>query len=94
MSWKNNAQAQAQAQAQNGRISFEIVEKMCVLSTKEYMDKNDVKKTLNLELNRVAFNGGEPMYDIRWWSPGYDYMTKGIRIPDDGMDRLYDFFIK
>ena len=30
------------------------------------------------ELNLVSWNGGEPKYDIRDWSPDKEHMTKGV----------------
>lgn len=34
------------------------------------------------ELNRVSWNGGEPKYDIREWSPDHDKMGKGITLTE------------
>ena len=34
------------------------------------------------ELNRVSWNGGEPKYDIRDWSPDHDKMGKGITLTE------------
>lgn len=34
------------------------------------------------ELNRVSWNGGEPKYDIRDWSPDHDKMSKGITLTE------------
>ncbi|MBM9832765.1 hypothetical protein IAG15_16590, partial [Enterococcus faecalis] len=49
-------------------FSFEIVEKFFVLSENE--------KGWTKELNRVSFNGAEPKYDIRSWSPDHSKMGK------------------
>mgnify|MGYP001039658998 CR=1 FL=1 len=34
------------------------------------------------ELNRVSWNGGEPKYDIRDWSPDHKKMGKGITLTE------------
>ena len=34
------------------------------------------------ELNRVSWNGGEPKYDLRDWSPNHDKMGKGITMTE------------
>lgn len=34
------------------------------------------------ELNRVSWNGGEPKYDIRGWSPDHKKMGKGITLTE------------
>ena len=34
------------------------------------------------ELNRVSWNGGEPKYDIRDWSPDREKMGKGITLTE------------
>ncbi len=34
------------------------------------------------ELNIVEWNGGEPKYDIREWSPDHTRMTRGITLTE------------
>lgn len=34
------------------------------------------------ELNRVSWNGGEPKYDIRDWSPNHETMGKGVTLTE------------
>ena len=34
------------------------------------------------ELNRISWNGGEPKYDLRDWSPNHDKMGKGITMTE------------
>ena len=34
------------------------------------------------ELNRISWNGGEPKYDIRDWSPDHEKMGKGVTLTE------------
>lgn len=34
------------------------------------------------ELNRISWNGGEPKYDLRDWSPDHEKMGKGITLTE------------
>lgn len=61
-------------------ISFEIVEHIGVLSTGS--------KGWNKELNLVSWNGREPKYDLREWSPEHDKMGKGVTLSKDELDAL------
>ena len=36
----------------------------------------------SVELNRVSWNGNEPKYDLRSWSPDHSRMGKGITLTD------------
>ncbi|CAM3281867.1 YdbC family protein [Streptococcus pluranimalium] len=67
-------------------FTFEIVEKLLVLS------KND--KGWTKELNRVSFNGAEPKFDIRTWSPDYSKMGKGITLTNEEFQVLVEEFQK
>lgn len=67
-------------------FTFEIVEKLLVLS------END--KGWTKELNRVSFNGAEPKYDIRAWSPDHTKMGKGITLSNEEFQVLVDEFRK
>ncbi len=40
------------------------------------------------ELNKVSWNGAEPKYDIRDWSPDHEKMGKGITLTDDEAEIL------
>lgn len=40
------------------------------------------------ELNIVAWNGGEPKYDIRDWDAKHEYMTRGITLTRTDMASL------
>lgn len=61
-------------------ISFEIVENIGVLSTSA--------KGWTKELNLVSWNGREPKYDIREWSPKHDKMGKGLTFSKDELEEL------
>ena len=50
-------------------IEFKIVEHLGVLSTSV--------KGWSKELNLVSWNGKDPKYDIREWSPDHEKMGKG-----------------
>jgi len=54
----------------NDEIKFEIKETIGVISEKT----NGWRKEINL----VSWNGAEPKYDIREWSPEHDKMSKGL----------------
>lgn len=60
-------------------ISYEIVEEIGVLS---------YTGSWSLELNRIAWNGGAPKYDIRKWNADHSRMGKGITLTDTEMDEL------
>lgn len=41
-----------------------------------------------VELNRVSWNGGEPKYDLRSWSPDHQKMGKGITLTEEALRGL------
>ncbi len=59
----------------NAQITFEIVEKIGVIT--EY------PTGWNRERNIVSWNGNEPKYDIREWSPDHEKMSRGITLKED-----------
>ena len=61
-------------------FSYEVVEHIGILSEQ----KNGWKKELNL----VSWNGREPVYDIRTWSPDGSKMGKGVTISKEEMENL------
>lgn len=67
-------------------ISFEIVEYIGVLSTGT--------KGWTKELNFVSWNGREPKYDLREWSPEHDKMGKGVTLSKEELDALKDLLQK
>ena len=67
-------------------FSYEIIKTIAVLSTS--------KSGWSKELNLVAWNGKEPKYDIREWSPEHDKMGKGITLSDDDFAKLKEILAK
>ena len=61
-------------------FKFEITEKIGVLS--------ESSKGWTKELNKVSWNGAEPKYDIRDWSPDHEKMDKGITLTDEEAEIL------
>lgn len=61
-------------------ISFEIIETLGVLSTST--------KGWTKELNLISWNGREPKYDLREWSPEHDKMGKGVTLSKEELDEL------
>lgn len=61
-------------------IQFEIKKHIGVLS--------ENPKGWTKELNLVSWNGREPKYDIREWSPDHEKMGKGITLTDDEAEKL------
>ncbi|QII82277.1 YdbC family protein [Jeotgalibaca arthritidis] len=61
-------------------LNYEIVAEIGVLSTS--------KSGWTKELNVVSWNGGEPKYDIRDWSPDHTKMGKGITLNEEEMGQL------
>lgn len=61
-------------------ISFEIIETLGVLSTST--------KGWTKELNLISWNGREPKYDLREWSPEHEKMGKGVTLSKEELDAL------
>lgn len=59
----------------NQELKFEIINQIGVISTSS--------SGWSIELNRVSWNGNEPKYDIRPWSPDHTKMGKGITLSDN-----------
>lgn len=56
-------------------ITFEIIENLGVLSVS--------KAGWTTEVNLVSWNGGEPVLDIRAWSPDKEKKGKGITLKNN-----------
>ena len=56
-------------------FKYEIVERVAVLS--------ESSKGWTKELNMISWNGREPKYDIREWSPDGEKMGKGVTLTDE-----------
>ena len=57
-------------------FTFEITRMIGVISENT---KTDWKREINL----VSWNGGEPKFDIREWSPDHQRMSRGITMSCD-----------
>lgn len=64
----------------NPELKFEVINHIGILSTSS--------RGWNTELNRVSWNGNEPKYDIRPWSPDHTKMGKGITLTDQELISL------
>lgn len=62
-------------------FKFEIKENLAVLS--------ESSKGWKKELNLISWNGADPKFDIREWSPEHDKMGKGITLTSEEIDKLY-----
>lgn len=61
-------------------LKFEITEHIAVLS--------ESSKGWNKELNLISWNGREPKYDIRDWSPNHEKMGKGVTLSNEELEKL------
>ncbi|MBS7576741.1 MULTISPECIES: YdbC family protein [unclassified Enterococcus] len=61
-------------------LKFEITQELGVLS--------ENAKGWRKELNMVSWNGAEPKYDIRSWSPDHSKMGKGITLSSEEFSEL------
>lgn len=63
-------------------FKYEIVENLGIVS----QPNNGWIK----ELNRISWNGREPVYDLRTWDESHDRMGKGITLTEDDLKCLKD----
>ena len=63
-------------------IKYEITKHIGVLS--------ESAKGWRKELNLISWNGREPKYDIREWSPEHEKMGKGVTLSEEEMGILKD----
>lgn len=63
-------------------IKCEIKEELGVLS--------ESAKGWTKELNLISWNGAEPKYDLRDWSPNHEKMGKGITLTAGEVEKLFD----
>ncbi|EPF29720.1 hypothetical protein C5N99_02200 [Treponema medium] len=61
-------------------FSYEITQKHGILSTS--------KSGWTMELNSVAWNGRNPKYDLRSWSPDHEKMGKGVTLTTEELTAL------
>ena len=67
-------------------LKFEIINQIGVISTSA--------SGWNVELNRVSWNGNEPKYDVRPWSPDHTKMGKGITLSEEELVTLSELLTK
>lgn len=67
-------------------LKFEIVKKIAVLSGSQ--------KGWTKELNLISWNGREPKYDIRDWSPDHEKMGKGVTLSHEELQKLKEVLNK
>ncbi|MDR0197954.1 MAG: hypothetical protein LBI36_07045 [Oscillospiraceae bacterium] len=65
-------------------FTYEITKELGVIS--------ENAKGWQTRLNMVSWNGNEPKYDIRPWSPDGERMGKGISLSEEEMKRLTELF--
>lgn len=61
-------------------FKYEITQELGILS--------ESKSGWKRELNLVSWNGAEPKFDIRDWSPNHERMGKGISLNADEVEKL------
>ncbi|MFC7393426.1 YdbC family protein [Scopulibacillus cellulosilyticus] len=61
-------------------IKYEIIENIGVIS--------ESPKGWKKELNLISWNGREPKYDLRDWSPEHEKMGKGITLTEEEIIQL------
>ena len=72
--------------AKNQDLKYEIINQIGVISTSA--------SGWNVELNRVSWNGNEPRYDVRSWSPDHTRMGKGITLSEEELVVLSELLVK
>lgn len=61
-------------------FKFEITQELGVLS--------ESKSGWKRELNLISWNGADPKFDIRDWSPNHEKMSKGISLNAEEIGKL------
>ena len=61
-------------------ISFKIIKNIAILSTN--------KSGWTKELNLVSWNGRDPKYDLRDWSPDHKLKGKGLTFTQEEINKL------
>jgi len=67
-------------------LKYEIINQIGTLST--------AASGWSIELNRISWNGNEPKYDLRSWSPDHSKMGKGITLTDSDIIALSELLNK
>lgn len=66
----------------SSEIKYEIINELGVIPAE--------KGNMRLELNRISWNGNEPKYDLRRWSPNREKMGKGVTMSEKELIALYE----
>ena len=66
----------------SSEIRYEIINELGVIPAE--------KGSMRIELNRISWNGNEPKYDLRRWSPNRDKMGKGVTMSERELIALYE----
>lgn len=67
-------------------VNHEITESIGVIYKK--------KSGWTREINLVSWNGMDPKYDIRDWSPDHKKMSRGITLTEDEIRKLIELMEK
>ena len=70
----------------NQELKFEIINQLGIISTSS--------KGWTVEFNMVSWNGKEPKYDVRAWSPDHTKMGKGITLSKEELITLSEMLSK
>ena len=68
------------------KIKYEIIQELGILS--------ETKSGWKREFNLVSWNGADPKFDIRDWSPGHEKMSKGISLNANEVAELREILDK
>ncbi len=61
-------------------LKYEVIDTVAVLS--------ESSKGWTKELNLVSWNGRDPKYDLRDWSPDKEKMGKGVTLTEEELYKL------
>lgn len=67
-------------------LKYEIIETIAVIS--------ESSRGWTKELNLISWNGREPKYDLRDWSPGKEKMGKGLTLTKEELATLKQALVK
>ena len=70
----------AKGEKEMAEFKYEVVKHVGILS--------ESAKGWTKELNYISWNGANPKYDIRDWSPDHSKMGKGITLTDADVAKL------
>ena len=73
---------QEETMDQKDRFEFKVVKHFGVLG--------EARGGWNKELNLVAWNGRDPKFDVRDWSPEHEKMGKGITLSKEEAEKLVE----